>query len=148
MRFKVKVTKTQVFINGTPAKRRYTGGSRRVFSWKNYIIKIEWEKEEFGTNRSFFHQCRNEYRIWKRLSKKDKKIFVPILKYKHTKEYDYVIQPKIKIPNSQNKIHEDIYNKIVESICNKYKLGDLFPDLDCNWKVVSKNKVIIWDYGV
>ena len=143
-KFNVRVTPTSVYLNGEKLKRMYLRSSRQIYMNDKYVVKVEL-KEDRGS----FRQCRSENTLWKRVSRKDRKYFVPILAYKHTKEYDYVIQPRVKIRfyNNEEKLARLWDEFYLDEITRKYDLSDLFPDLPCNWGIVDK-QVIIVDYGL
>lgn len=140
--FEIRITRTSVYINGEQLKRKYTGSSRKCFFNKDWVVKVEWEEDRSG-----LWQCRKEKSIWKKLPKRHRKFFVPLILAVHTKEYDYVVQPRVKI---RIKIDKDkrqkMWNDIICDLSNRYNLNDLFPDLDTNWGV-SNGQPLIIDYG-
>ena len=73
---------------------------------------------------------------------------MPTLFYKHTKEWDYVVQPRVKIRFYKNEEKlMSLWEKFnLSEITDKYNLNDLFSDLPCNWGMVNKQAMII-DYG-
>ena len=145
MKFDVVVTKTGVRINGFSAQRIYCRNAvRKIFFWKDYVIKIE--RSENG--REWLHQCRTEYETWKSLSRKDRKYFAEIFDYKHTNEYDYIIQKRVEIPKTHNSRYSRLYDNKIEPIISKYGLCDIHEGRDKNWKALSETNFVIFDYGL
>ncbi|SRR5258706_4342332 len=147
MRFNVEINDSSVILNGEKLKRKTTGSSRKIYLGKNYVVKIEDDSEY--CDRWRLHQCTNEYELWKSLPKSERKYFVPILKYKHTEEYNYVIQPRLKLitKGSVSKIEKGF--AIIYKLIKKYDFNDImeFGDITNNW-AFSNGQPIINDYGV
>ena len=141
-RFDIKITRTSVYLNGEPLKRRYTNSSRKIFLNKDYVVKVEWEED-----RTRLWQCRKEKSLWKILSMRHRKFFVPTLLFVHTREYDYVVQPRVKI-RFEKKIskRQNAWDDIIGDISYKYGLDDLYVDLWHNWGFCEGRPLIV-DYG-
>jgi hypothetical protein len=134
---------TRIIINGQDAILKRCNSTRRIFFsvCGAYVLKLE--DEEYA-NRSYFLQCKNENKLWnKKITHEDKKYFAPTLLYKHTKEYDYVVQPRFVF---RKRTSRKYFLKINE-LCAKYGLGDL-GDVGLNWRVTVDGIPIIHDYGV
>ena len=142
MKFDVKIDGKKVWINGKRAKRINKYSTRLCFNTGKYVIKIENEED---CDRKYFHQCRHEYRIWNKLSKEHKKYFVPILQYEHNKEYDYVIEPFIKLRVGRRSKHSW---EIIDKITNIYRLNDILYYPACNWFITKDGNPVILDYGL
>jgi hypothetical protein len=141
-KFDIKITRTSVYLNEEPLKRRYTNSSRKIFLNKDYVVKVEWEEDRKG-----IWQCRKEKSLWDRLPMRHKKFFVPTLLFVHTKEYDYIVQPRVKI-RFDKKIskREKAWDYIIGGLSEKYDLNDLYVDLAHNWGFCDGQPLIV-DYG-
>lgn len=142
MKLDIKIEGKKIWINGKRAKRIKTYCTRLCYKTNKYFIKIE---NEFDSDRSYFHQCRQEYRIWNKLSSEHKKYFVPIIKYVHEKKYDYIIEPVIKLRKGRKSKSSW---EIIEKLANIYRINDVLSDLPCNWFITKKGSPIFLDYGV
>ena len=140
--FDIRITPTSVYLNGEKLKRKYSYSSRKKFIGKDYVVKVEWQEDRDG-----LWQCKKESRIWKNMSLKYRRFFVPTLAYGHMKEYDWVIQPRknIKMLDAKRK-REKFWDDFLSDISTKYDLNDLFPDLNCNWGFCD-GEPLICDYG-
>ena len=95
--FNIIVTPTSLYLNGERLKRIYTNSTRKIYLNDKHVVKVEWADE-----RGDLWQCRKEKNLWKRLPIKHRSFFVPTLASFHTQEYDYVVQPKVKIRFEKN----------------------------------------------
>lgn len=140
--FNITVTPTSLYLNGKRLKRIYTNSSRKIYLNKDYVVKVEWDDERDG-----LWQCKKESRIWKRLPMRHRAFFVPTLKYSNTKEYDYVIQPRVKVRFEKNiPKREKAWDYIIGDLVDRYDLRDLYVDLQNNWGFCNGQPLIV-DYG-
>ena len=140
--FDVVVTPTAVYLNGERLQRRYTRSSRKIYLNKDYVIKVEWQEDRTG-----LWQCRKEKSLWKRLPMRHRRFFVPTLEGVHTKEYDYVIQPRVKVRFEKSiPKREKAWDYIIGDLSQRYNLSDLFVDLQHNWGFCNGQPLIV-DYG-
>lgn len=140
--FDISVTPTSLYLNGERLKRIYTNSSRRIYRNKDYVVKVEWDEYRDG-----MWQCRKEKRLWKRLSMRHRKFFVPTLLFVHTKQYDYVVQPRVRIRFEKNiDKRQKAWNYIIGTLSENYDLRDLFVDLPHNWGFCNGQPLIV-DYG-
>lgn len=140
--FDIFVTPTSLYLNGERLKRIYTNSSRRIYRNKDYVVKVEWDEDRDG-----MWQCRKEKRLWKRFPMQHRKFFVPILLAVHTKEYDYVVQPRVKIRFEKNiEKRQKAWDYIIGDLSQRYNLNDLFVSLQHNWGFCNGQPLIV-DYG-
>jgi hypothetical protein len=129
--------KTNVYLNGEKLKRKYkTGSLRRIFYGEKYVLKMEIIEDDWC-------QCKEEWDIWRKLPKKHKKYFIPILHYYHGKEWDIVIEPRLKLSYCfDDAIEDTIWNTELRAIAKKYGLIDLEGRMNENWFMHNGSPII------
>lgn len=137
MKKAIEVINNQVYIDNIKLRCICKDGERLVFTNYNIVVKIsnpecDWRDQNI-----------NEWMLWKRLDKKDKKYFVPILEYKANQ---YLTQPYVRFMAGKKPYW--MWNDIIEPLCYKYELMDLYYDIPNNWSRTLENQPIIYDYGV
>ena len=141
--YKVYPREEYLLLNGQRLERiEALESCRQIFMNDEYVVKIEWGVDRYG-----MWQCRNEYKIWNNLNNRERKFFVPILYFRHKKESDCIIQPRLNFKFYKAKSTLGKYwNNKMKTILSKYGLIDLYKYDARNWGVCD-GKPLIFDYG-
>lgn len=137
------INRNNIFIGGRRAKRLMRNSSRDILEddFGKYILKIEWEDDKYSR---YLKQTEGEIYIWKNVIKKeDRKYFAPIIKYRQTGKYSYILQPKLYFRRGKRKASDW---KIIDDIADKYGIRDIYED--GNWATTKEGNPIIYDYGL
>jgi len=128
--------------------KKYKFCSRYLYTdKKTFFVKLE--VGAVGAERKEF-QCYNEYELWTKIEKKDKKFFSRLIKFcEKTIGEDcirYTIHKYIHIyhPKRFSYAHQKIINTLIQ----KYDLGDIDASYVWNCGMNKTNGLpIIYDYG-
>lgn len=130
----VRTSEEHVLINGIKAKR-ISDYRRHTYKTRKFIVKID----------TIALEAKREVKLWKRLDEEDRKHFVPILCSSLVGRW--ICQERLDIIFANQIEYEErneLWDAIIEPICEKYNLADLSPDW--NWGMVD-GVPMIYDYG-
>lgn len=140
---KVKVTfqeDDEPIINGEKTTPHSDGNNgRNVYITPHFVLKVD--------DRGYSH---DDLALWKRVSPRDRKYFVPVLAQGETDDgYGWSIQPFVNL--DWDNITDEAEG-IVSRLCDKYGLSDIDVfdgDGPRNWAINAKTgEPIIFDYGL
>jgi len=140
---KVVLKNGQVFIDGKPAKRIHTNGSRQCLVRKGIIVKLN----------DGLRQSSRELRLWNIIEPKDRKYFVPPISGQ-IRGKGWIAQRIIKFKRGRRPNWTYYF---VENLMRKYGIQDLLGDyfldgddekiISANWGITESGQPIIFDYG-
>ena len=137
-----------LIVNGTKCKF-LAESSRKVFKYKNFVIKID-NKGEYDLDEET--QNKTEYVLWKKLSSYDKRYFAKTHEFGEIKNspYSYLVQDYISDWAPYVDDHKDDHDefklnhgRVVDRLQSKYKLWDL-SGRNCG---KAKDRFWIVDFG-
>ena len=134
-----KFKNDRIYFNGKLCRPVKNNNGLRAIALIEYnnvksVIKYDGSK---GLDQSTF-----EWKLWKRISKRDRKYFQKILAYTPGWIVQEFFTAKIGKPTAKNR-------EIIQKLADKYDLYDVSSN-DCgrNWCVRSDGIPIIFDFGV
>jgi len=137
----VDVVNNWVYIDGIKAKKKYMPGwyhCRDIFYNNLFVVKIDKGTEGVKGN----EQNNQEYRLWKRINKKDK-IYFPESIYIDRKR-NLLVQERM-FPRSYKRTDET--RALVDILVDKYNLSDVSGYDSKNWFMIGPGHPCIFDYG-
>jgi len=128
-----------VTINGTRARKIWTGGDRDCYVARDIIVK------KLGRY-SWMDQSAREWHIWQRIEKRDRKYFAAPIAHGR----GWIAQRVVKFKRGRR---PRAAWELAERLARKYGiLNDCFEtdgsfDLWVNWGVREDGRVVIFDWG-
>ena len=126
------------------AREIYDSSRRQIVIRGLVVVKIE---------SPFASQGAQEVEIWKKEKKtRAGEYLVPLLDYKMTEDFHYVVQPYVKLIKAKSRISRAKIREIrpiIEYLVEEYSMCDLDEeDPGWNWGLrKSDKKPVIFDYG-
>ena len=134
------ITHKPVYINGIKATPKYTNGTRPIYVWESYILKLNdiW----------FKNQNRVEVKKWPKIDISDREFFQPIIAY--DEKYRWIIQEKIDFRQGRKSGAIAIQ---AHRLFLKYNISDTIDNDDSlicneNFGVRTDGRLVIFDWGL